>query len=281
MSILPAKLFSPKSGCFIEYYYVNKLLWRKLMLDAIEELLFWTGILNNHGEFILKSLSIKEQPFILNAQHFKNLFFQLNLKANALKDLPNESNNVISLVNKTLQAISSFVSFKKLLLRKSLQCAVEISLPPTFINHMINEAVTGYNTLSSVYSNMLEDKVTHDIELHKIWLPDASGHAATIAADLDPTEAELIKKSEAFKNDFNNLFIKSRELGIMLKRASLEDGALEQFNQDVIMKMNEFIEFLEMIKELRQTCRILGTISPLIPDHMIREEKYYLEHIKR
>ena len=67
----------------------------------------------------------------------------------------------------------------------------------------------------------------------------------------------------------------------MFERTGLENGALHQFNEDVIKTLTNFIEFLNVIESLRSGCRIYstGTFSPLIPNHMIREEKYYIYKI--
>jgi hypothetical protein len=40
--------------------------------------------------------------------------------------------------------------------------------------------------------------------------------------------------------------------------------------------MTSFKEFLEQIKSERLTARLLGTLMPLMADHMAREECYYL-----
>jgi hypothetical protein len=49
---------------------------------------------------------------------------------------------------------------------------------------------------------------------------------------------------------------------------------------EVAIKMNEFICYLDKVRELRQKCQLLGDLNPLVPDHMMREEKYYLTHVE-
>jgi hypothetical protein len=243
------------------------------MLNPRDELVFWNGIMSNHGEFMLTALSSREPQFIAGAQFFKNLFASLE----------NESmNDSISptLINMCMQAVLNFISFKRFMLKKSLECKIELNLPPTFVNHMINEALNYYKTLVDIQQNILKNKTLETINLHNLWLPDAAGHAATISDDLDPIESELIKKSDKFKKDFENLSMKARELGIMLKRACLSDHALDELNNEVEKKMCEFIEFLEKIKNARAKCGILGILKPLVPDHMIREEMHYLEELR-
>jgi hypothetical protein len=153
-------------------------------------------------------------------------------------------------------------------------------LPPTFINHMINEALEFYQDLDKIKHRSNINLVEENILLHKIWLPDASGHAAAIAGDLDPTETIFIEEANNYKALFDNLFIKVIELGQVLDRTNLKDGNLHFFNEQVEEKINNFIIFLEKIKKLRIECKLLGVFNPLMADHMIREEYYYLVNIK-
>jgi hypothetical protein len=98
---------------------------------------------------------------------------------------------------------------------------------------------------------------------------------------LDPTEAEKIKEAEVFKMEFNNLYIKAHELGLMLERTGLNDGSLTYLNEQAIEKINCFVCYLDGIMKLRMECKLLGDLNPLLPNHMIREEQYYLDSIKK
>jgi hypothetical protein len=46
-------------------------------------------------------------------------------------------------------------------------------------------------------------------------------------------------------------------------------------------KMIMFMRFLKDLEELRITKMTLGIMEPLVPDHMHREECYYLLHLSR
>lgn len=54
------------------------------------------------------------------------------------------------------------------------------------------------------------------VELLKIWLTEASGHANTIISSLDGTEPLLAKGSTKFKKAFTSLFVRSCKLYEML-----------------------------------------------------------------
>lgn len=248
------------------------------MLSPAEEIRFWTGIMRDHGEFILTSLSYNEQEAINAARYYKEAFINLHEQSKKLagtKDI----DALNSLVNECLNTLLNFINFMKLLLRRLLECQLNTSLPPTFYNHMINEAMEFYKTLVNIKCNVMENPLFENLNLHRIWLPDAAGHAATIACDLDPVEKLLIEEAHEFEKCFNHLAIKADELGKMLVRTCLDNGALKYLNEEVRKKIMEFICYLEKIRELELNCKALGVLKPIIPDHMIREENYYLYRI--
>ncbi|MCX8129856.1 MAG: DUF2935 domain-containing protein [Clostridia bacterium] len=249
------------------------------MLSPVEELRFWTAIMRDHGEFMLISLSSREQDAIRTAYYYRNSFAVLHEEIKKYLDKP-DAPEISTLANNSIPLLTGFINFKQILLRRLLECNMEISLPPTFLNHMINEAMEFFKVLSMLMSPIPVSDVMENIYLHKVWLPDAAGHAASIAAELDPVEKMLIKEAEEFEKCFNCLFIKADELGKMLERTGLDDGTLKHLNEEVRIKIEEFINFLERIYKLREQCKVLGTLKPLIPFHMMREENYYLARVK-
>lgn len=52
--------------------------------------------------------------------------------------------------------------------------------------------------------------------------------------------------------------------------------ALEKMNADVTLEIKLFQHFLLELEELELSAQALGTLSPLMADHMWREECYYL-----
>lgn len=248
------------------------------MLTPFEELRFWTAIMRDHGEFIFSSLSDNEQEAIRFALFYRETFSRLHeqVKESAVK---NDINALNSIMNECMNMLLSFINFKKLLLRRVMECQLSTSLPPTFYNHMINEAMEFYKALTRIQCNFAVNPLLENLNLHKIWLPDAAGHAATIACRLDPVEKLLIKEAQEFEECFNSLTLKSNELDKMLTRTCLNDGALKHLNEEVKKKIYEFICYLDKVRILRTECKALGVLNPLIPFHMIREENHYLEEI--
>lgn len=248
------------------------------MLSPIEEIRFWTGILRDHGEFILTSLSYNEQEAMNYARFYRDSFASLHerIKAPSAASNPNTLNEILA---ECINTLSGFINFKKVLLRNLLECQLNTSLTPTFYNHMINEAMEFYKYLFQLQNSIPINPVVENICLHKTWLADAAGHAASIAGDLDPVEKMLINEAQEFEKCFNCLLIKNNELGMMLTRTCLKDGALKHLNEEVKKLMEDFIHYLDKIRMLTMECKVLSVLKPLIPDHMIREELYYLKNL--
>ncbi|NLD48966.1 MAG: DUF2935 domain-containing protein [Clostridiaceae bacterium] len=245
------------------------------MLSLMEEIRFWTGIMRDHGDFILNSLSYNEQEAINCACFYKNTFSKLHEQSKRIMAV-NDTSAVNAIFNECMSCLLSFIDFKRLLLGRLLKCQLGTSLPPTFYNHMINEAMEFYQTLLLAKCTKPLNPTHENLNLHTVWLPDSSGHAATIACELDPVEKELIKEAKEFQKSFMNLSLKAEELEKMLKRTCLDNGALKHLNEEVMKKLEEFICYLEKVRELNKKCRILSVLKPLMPDHMMREEIYYL-----
>lgn len=249
------------------------------MFNIKKEMEFWTEIMRDHASFQYHNLSPDEKEEIEKAKYFFDSFTALNIQIQKLPDNA-PSIELDSMVSKNIEELKHFIKFKEYLLARLTQCDIKLGLTPSFLNHMINEAVEYLNILALARQRTAINKTLENIRLHTIWLRDASGHAAAIAADLDSTEAILIDTAGKFQRKFDNMSIKAFELFPMYNRTGLKNGVINHFNEVVEKEITSFINFLDSIKILRISCKILGVLQPIIPDHMIREENYYLYRIK-
>ncbi len=251
------------------------------MFDIVKEIEFWTHIMRDHALFQHTGLSPRETETINKTQHFYNLFDQLHQN---ISKLPAEINPEIipNLLAENKTAVVQFTQFKKKLLEKLMSCRIELAMSPSFLNHMINEAMEYYRFLCIADESLRYNKVLENIRLHKVWLPDASGHAKYVASQLDGIEGVYYNEAIDFMHRFDEAFKKANEMYLMYERITRRNGELEHFNTETEMSMNNFIVFLETVRQLKKECKLFttGTFSPLILDHMIREEKYYLTRIK-
>lgn len=247
------------------------------MLDIMKEIEFWTSILKDHAHFQIISLSTNEEEAIEIAEQFKLIFEEFNKKSK--QNLTEQDKQNFIKENKEL--VKQFIEFKKTMLTKLMTCDIELAMTPTFLNHMINEALEFYRVLSIADETLTFNKVFENIRLHKVWLPDASGHAKFIASQLDGIETSLMRIAMEFMNIFDSLTKKANEMHSMFETTSIDQGGLNQFNLEVSTTMEDFLNYLETIKKLKMECKVYttGTFSQLIPDHMQREESYYLSKI--
>lgn len=253
------------------------------MLTPVVELLFWSSIMRDHGEFLITSLSSREMASVQEAENFRNMFTAFRNDWQALAST-NKQSMALELATRVRPVLVNFINFKQQILRRLLECNIEIGFPPAFINHMLNEANEFLRSLDNILTPditvNLVNAAQENLRLHRIWLPDAAGHAAAVINELDPFEAVLINEAKSFKENFEKLTLKANELSQMLPRASLMNGNLNRFDQEVVIMLAEFIRFLRRLRELRSQCVVLGTLKPLMAEHMIREENYYLVNLQ-
>jgi hypothetical protein len=102
-----------------------------------------------------------------------------------------------------------------------------------------------------------------------------------IAADLDLVEKRLIRKSHDFMKHFEGFYLKAIEMAGYMRTNIRDFPAFRRFHSDIDLEMRLFIHFLTELEEAELTSEVLDRISPLIPDHMMREEWYYLSKLAR
>lgn len=237
---------------------------------AIFEHNFWLQILGDHSRFILNALSPNETANIQKANQFINLFDTLLYESH--KQLSMEE--LTDLNCEAYHAAMKLREFKLSLLTKHISSKINLALPATFINHMLNELDSYIFILKSLIANKMP--VEKEIQLHLLWLPDGAGHARAISARLDDTEKELIDKSNIYEKIFTNLYLGAIEFCGYTRTGLSDFPALRKFNEDANKKMTAFKEFLKELEEGIFEDKVLSILSVLVPDHMFREECYYL-----
>jgi hypothetical protein len=246
------------------------------LLKNKEDILFWVSIMRDHAIFQNSTLAPKEVSYIQKSAMFRD-FFQ-NVMNMMIKSEDYLNKNTPSLVD----ALNDFINFKRSILKGLLTCQLEISLPPSFINHQINEAMEFRFELMSEesYLESIENPMNF-IKLLKKWIADSSGHAAAYASFLDPTESIVRDEALKFKMNFDTLSVKANELQMMMMQSKSGSEALMFLVEEVAELMKRFVGYLKKILKLRNDCKIMaiGTLTPLLPDHMIREHEYILSKI--
>jgi len=238
---------------------------------ALFEQRFWLQILGDHARFLFTTLSPAEVEAICTANHFIHVFDQL--LESARHDLSH--GEILQLNQQACLQAAEIRNFKLSILARQLEGDISINLPPTFINHMVNEVDEYLRIAQSLVAEQLPP-ACHPLHYHLVWLPDAAGHANTIASLSDPVEKPIIARGNDFAQQFEDFYIKATELAGYLRTNVERFPALARFNHEVDLEIRLFSRFLEEIEELDLDARLLGALSPLMPDHMAREECYYL-----
>ncbi|WP_409346025.1 DUF2935 domain-containing protein [Paenibacillus sp. MBLB4367] len=242
-----------------------------MVQSALYEHRFWLQILGDHGRFIYNVLSPKETKDINKVIPFMQAFDRLLEQARTAKS----ENDSISIANQALPLTLEFREFKLSLLQRSLLGKIAIGLTPTFVNHMVNELEEYLRILNELAAGR---PVPTFAALHHdfLWLPDAAGHAAAIASDLDQVEKRWIVKSQQFETHFQQLYLKSVEMAGYMRTHLQDFPAFRRLHSEVDLEMKLFVAFLGELGAMELSAEILDRISPLMPDHMMREECYYL-----
>lgn len=238
---------------------------------ALLEHRFWLQILGDHARFLYHSLSISENDEIQRATFLVNEFDLLLDEARR-----NLSADELHLLNKrAAQSVWKIKNFKLHLIKRQLIGKIDLNLSPTFVNHMINELEEYQGILKYFLSDHVEPH-THPLHYHLLWQSDAIGHASSIAGSLDMEEKRLLEKSKAFQKEFEQHYLKALELAGYLRTQIESFPSLTRYNREIEQHMRKFMDFLQEITEYQLNNELLGTLNPLIPDHMLREECYYL-----
>lgn len=237
---------------------------------ALFENRFWLQILGDHSRFILNALSPKETLFVRKANQFINLFDNLLEKSRK----PISGEELSELNCEAYSAAMKIRDLKLFIIAKQIEEKIDINLPPTFINHMVNELEEYVSILNDLIKGSIP--CTKDIHLNLLWLSDGVGHASTIACNLDMTQKEFIKKSKEYSKIFTHLYLRTIEYKGYTRTGINNFPALKKLNTDADDTMTCFKKFLKELEKYILEKKVLGIISPLMTDHMFREECYYL-----
>lgn len=231
---------------------------------------FWLQIMGDHARFIFYALAPTEENEIKKAEEF--IMEYDSLLDDSHRAL--STNQTEELNRKAIELTYELREFKLHLLTRLLAEEIKINLPPTFFNHMINELEEYILVLHKITNG--HNILFHPIHYHLQWLADAVGHAASVSSTLDMVEQDKIEQGMWFEKKFTDLYLKSIEFNGYLRTDLHKFPSLSRLNNQVENMMSQFKEYLGEVQTLRMENKLLGTLMPLVADHMIREECYYL-----
>lgn len=239
--------------------------------EALDELHFWLQVLGDHGRFLHDSFAPDQSAWINVASTFIERFDKLLDRSKQTLDQA----ELLSLVSLSKMESEAIREFKLAIIKEQLVGNIKTSLTPTFINHMVNEVEEAIRLFSYLEKGESPPPV-HPLHHDLLWLLDAAGHAGAIDANMDRVEKQLKKKSRTFMKDWEAFYLKAVEMTGFLRTNITKFPALEKFHNDVYLEMSIFKTFLNELEEMGLKKETLGALTPLMADHMAREECYYL-----
>ncbi|MCL6547597.1 MAG: DUF2935 domain-containing protein [Alicyclobacillus sp.] len=246
---------------------------RNLPGSAGAEHQFWLQVLGDHARFIHDALSPRETAEIARARQFIDRLDALLAEARRVP-----SHSAAGLAQAAHADARRLREFKLHLLRRHLRDEIHIQMSPTFLNHMINENEEYLRILPHLEAGR-QPPARHPVHHHLLWLLDAAGHASILAGVLDSVEKDVLAKSRRFERHFEALYLKAVETAGYLRTRLAEFPALQRLNQQAALEICLFRTFLDEVRELELSDALLGAVNALMPDHMAREECYYLHQL--
>ncbi|HBV85267.1 MAG TPA: hypothetical protein DEF42_01025 [Desulfosporosinus sp.] len=237
---------------------------------ALYEHRFWLQVLGDHSRFFFKSLSPSEKEEISRAHYFIQEFD--SLLAQVRQGLGREELNRLHKL--IWQRVQQLKEFKFHLIRRHLEGHIGLNLPPSLVSHMVNE-LEEYQLILGFLIKEEDVPLLPPTHYHLLWMLDAVGHADSITTSLDASEKPLRTQSKQFSKDFKYSYQKALEMA-GFTRAVMHFPKLAQFNHEASAQIQKFNQFLTQLQEMVLNKTALGIIDPLFPDHMLREECYYL-----
>lgn len=239
-------------------------------IDMQYEIRFWSQIMGDHMRFIINALDISEGQLLDQATILRN-------------DADDIYTGRIVGIDEVYEFAMSVKRLKTEILNRQTHGKVKILLPPTFINHTLNEVDQMISIITGEPSPSMPI-ADHESLQHKLWLQDAMGHADYLKSNLDPTEKPLRKAVKEFKKRFKAHLLANEEF-LQYSNHLSETGNDRNFprkdlhTQRANVLMNEFMDLLSQLHAGKASNRVLAAFTELVPDHMYREECYYLRKL--
>jgi len=140
---------------------------------------------------------------------------------------------------------------------------------------MVNELDEYLENLSYLVQG-LNIPVKSPVHHHLLWLPDATGHAEFLCCNLDASQTHFRQKAKDYRNLWSKKHSEALEYAGFLRTGIPLFPSLNLFDRDTACEMSRFKKYLETLRAKVLEAAATGTFGALIPDHMAREECYYL-----
>jgi hypothetical protein len=179
----------------------------------------------------------------------------------------------------TVDAARELISFQHDLVRKATACQLTIHLHITGLQQMSKEAEDFLRSAGVV--PVPSTGAGRILQLHQLWLLDAILHSDLLAGLLEPSERVAIEEFRRLESELRVLSDKAAHQAEVLGGGGDVQPAVIGLTGAIIRAVREHIEALERLKEGVARREVWVSAPPLILDHMIREERHYLEQLAK
>jgi len=227
----------------------------------------WLRILHDHMMFIMK----RSEAYKQEALTFYNTLTDL-------EGLIIDSGKLdfFTINRKIITVVEAIRTFKQSILADLLTAPAKITLPPTFISHMLNELEKFRFIVHYVEANR-EFPPSNNLNDHELWLLDIVGHLCGIKDNLDPVEKVLRKRLHKEAKVFEKLHNKALEFIGYFKHGVMTDTLMRTLDVSSVQKTLLYLNLVKEIALLRESNVALGVIDRHMLMHMIFEEIYYMK----
>ena len=207
--------------------------------EALFEHHFWLQILGDHSRFILGALAEEEKQNIQKAKSFIHLFDKL-LEQSRMELGEVE---IASLNNSAYNAACQIRTFKLDILEEQLAGKIKINIPPTFINHMVNEVeeyifilayVEGDKKYTETFSTMLASRGFVVLSINYELFPEAK--YPTPVKQVEEFYNHIINVKSEYSIDETKLFFAGDSAGAQIAGQFIAIQTNKELAEDMEMQ---------------------------------------------
>lgn len=242
----------------------------------IDELQFWLCIMKEHAIFLCLAFPCDEKELIKKGREFEEAYSELEKKATCYKH-----SEVDKLAQDALNTTLKFIQFKTHVLDLVLDCKLGGFNYPSFVDHLRREAI--YFAVNIIRLSRGKTMLPTEELLHNevFWLRIMVDHTNFIRNLLDPSERQLIGKTQMLQQRMSKLRWQAVDFDSMLEITPRPVPSLLRFAEDTVTAGKDLRAFNAQAAKLIGECKALSVISPLLANHVYRESERFIKDIER
>lgn len=263
--------FTPKDVHFAQYADDLKMGFEDILsrVAVLGNGLIRGNILNS-GEIVTDyTLGAEQKTANLTGIAINSNITRMELNLSNMKNMyvtPQVMMSVKQINRGAMSLLNDIIEFKIKILNEVLSCKMFTVNYPLLIKHILREAQLYRKQLMDLENGISLDSL--DVkEAELFWDQIMMEHALFIRGLLDPTENELIKTSDDFAKNYEELLKETIET---------TDKTILSFTNNSLEETIKFRNFKTAGVKGISDCKIQSIILPLLADHVLREANHFI-----